>query len=299
MLKKLFIAIFLILIVRTSVAQEFLCRVQIQAKQIAGVDPSVFEAMETSIFEFMNNRSWTGMNLKIEERLECTMIFTIEAAVQGGDEFSAKLNIVLQRPVFGTDYNSVVINLVDDDVEFSYTPFQSMEYADNVFSDNLTQILAYYAYLMMGLDMDSFSKLGGTTFYQKAQTVAQTAQNSNYKGWQLFEGPRNRYQLIENILNTSYEDLRLLIYEYHRYGLDVMVDDKIAGRKAITKSLGYFTSVYEKRPNLYSLQVLLEAKRQEIISIYSEATPAEKIAMVNTMSAVDPPNGNKYEEVNK
>jgi len=299
MLKKVIIALFFVALVRGSFAQEFLCKVQIESRQIAGVDPSVFEAMEKSIFEFINNRAWSGLNLKIEERIECTMIITMETAEQGGDKFSGKLNVVLQRPIYGTDYNSVVINLVDNDIQFTYTPYQAMEYADNVFNDNLTQILAYYAYLMLGLDMDTYSLFGGTIYYQKAQVVAQTAQNSNYKGWQLFEGPKNRYQLVENLLNTSYNDLRSMIYEYHRLGLDVMVEDNIAGRKAITKSLGYLKGVYDKRPNLYSMQVMLEAKRQEIISIYGEATPSEKVAMINIMSSIDPPNGNKYEAVNK
>jgi len=299
MLQKLIIALFFVVLVHGSSAQEFLCKVQVEARQIAGVDPSVFDALEKTVFEFMNNRSWSGLNLKIEERIECMMLFTIEGAEQGGDKFSGKLNVVLQRPIYGTDYNSVVINLVDKDIQFTYTPYQGMEYADNVFNDNLTQILAYYAYLMLGLDMDTYSRYGGTIFYQKAQVVAQTAQNSNYKGWQLFEGPKNRYQLVENLLNTSYNDLRSMIYEYHRLGLDIMLEDNQNGRKAITKSLGYLKAVYDKRPNIYSLQVMIEAKRQEIISIYGEATPAEKVAMINIMSAIDPPNGNKYEAVNK
>ena len=300
MLKKLFVALLLVILARTAISQEFLCKVQIQYDQIQGVDPSVFESMEKSIFEFMNNRKWSQNNFKISERIEATMIFTIKGAEQGGDKFSGTLNVVLQRPIYGTDYNSVVINLVDNNVSFSYTPHQTMEYADNTFSDNLTQILAYYAYLMLGLDFDTFSLEGGTQYYEKAMAVVQVAQNTNFKGWQAFETPpRNRYHLVENLLNPSYNGIRKLLYEYHRKGLDVMAEDMDKGRTAITASLQNLKSVYDKRPGLYSLQVILEAKRQEIINIYREASPAEKVAMVNIMSAVDPPNGSRYEEVNK
>lgn len=278
-------------------AQEFLCNVQIQHRQVQGVDANVFESLEKSIFEFMNNRKWSDHNFQIEERIECTMVFTINSAQQGGDEFSGTLNIVLQRPVFGTDYNSVIINLVDNDLQFRYTPFQSMEYSDNTYSDNLTQILAYYAYLMLGLDFDTFSLYGGSPYFEKAKAVVSVAQNSDYTGWQVFEGPRNRAQLVENILNSSYQSLRQLMYEYHLKGLDVMNDKAEPGRQAITKTLENLKSVYDKRPGLYYLQVILEAKRQEIIDIYSEATPAEKVAMINIMKEVDPPYSNRYEEV--
>jgi hypothetical protein len=299
MLKRAIFAFSFLFLVRYASAQEFLCNVQIQAQQIAGVDQSVFDAMEKSIFEFMNNRKWSEFNYKIEERIECTMIFTIQNAVQGGDEFSGTLNVVLQRPVYGSDYNSVVINLVDNDIKFVYTPYQSMEYADNTFQDNLTQLLAYYAYLMIGLDQDSFSLFGGTAMYEKANSVVQVAQTSNYKGWQVFDGQKSRYQVIENLLNQSYNDIRKFLYEYHRKGLDVMAENLDGGRTEVTSTLSNLKSVYDKRPNLYILQIVLEAKRQEIINIYMQASPAEKVAMINIMSAIDPPNGNKYEAVNK
>jgi hypothetical protein len=299
MIKQAFLAFVLLFLVRFVTAQELYCKVQIQYQQIQGVDPSVFEEMEKAIFEFMNNRKWSGTNFQLNERIEATLIFTIQNAVQGGSEFSGTLNVVLQRPIYGTDYNSVVINLVDNDIAFRYSPFQAMEYADNTYTNNLTHILAFYAYLMLGLDFDTFSLFGGAQYLEKAMTVASVAQNSPYQGWQAFEGPRNRFQLIENLTNSSYNGIRKLLYEYHRLGLDIMTENIDEGRTVITNSLSNLKEVYDKRPNLYSLQVVLEAKRQEIINIYQEASPAEKVAMINLMSAVDPPNGNKYEAVNK
>jgi hypothetical protein len=293
-----FLTLILLLVAKTFFAQEFLCNVQIESRQVAGVDPSVFDEMQKSIFEFMNNRRWSNVNFKLEERIECTFIITIKSAIQGGSEFSGSLNVVLQRPVYGSSYNSVMLNMVDNDMQFRYTPFQNMEYADNTFSNNLTQILAFYAYMLLGIDFDSYSLYGGTEYYEKANSVVQVATNSNFKGWQAFDGPRNRFHFAENMLNTSVNDIRKFLYDYHRKGLDIMADDVNNGRKVITNSLSFLKNVYNKRPNLYTLQLMLEAKRQEIISIYEEATPSEKIAMINIMSEVDPPNGTKYEAVN-
>lgn len=298
MRKLLLIPLFLLL-TKGNFAQELFCNVQIQHQQVQGVDPSVFEAMEKFMFDFLNTRKWTNFNFQIEEKLECTMILTIRSAQQGGDEFSGDLNVVLQRPIYGTDYNSVVINLVDNDVQFTYTPFQSTDFDMNNFNDNLTQILAFYAYLMLGLDFDTYSLYGGSQMYQNASTIATVAQNTRFKGWQIFEGPRNRAQLIENLLNSSYQTIRGFLYDYHRKGLDLMADDVEGGRKVVGNSLKYLEVVYKKRPNLYVLQVMLEAKRQEIINLYSEASPAEKMAMINMMKEVDPPNGTRYEEVMK
>ena len=285
-MNRLLLVLLIFLIGKNLGAQEFLCTVQIQHQQIQGVDANVFESMEKAIFEFMNNRKWSDHTFQIEERIGCTMILTINQAAQGGDEFSGTMNLVLQRPVFGTDYNSVIINLVDNDLQFQYTPSQAMEYSDNAYNDNLTQILAFYAYMMLGLDFDTFSLLGGTAHFEKANAVVQTAQNSKYQGWQVFEGPKNRAQFVENVLNSSYQSLREMMYEYHRKGLDVMNDKIEPGRQVITSSLENLKSVYDKRPNLYYLQIILEAKRQEIIDIYSEATPAEKVAMLNIMKEV-------------
>lgn len=279
-------------------SQEFLGNIQIQTQGVDGIDPSVFGNMKTSIFEFMNNRVWSSYNYKIEERIEFTMVITI-SEVRGSDNFKGTMNLVLQRPIYGTDYNSVVINLVDNDIHFEFIPHQSMDFTDGSYTNNFTSILAYYAYIMLGLDFDTYSLEGGTRFYEKAMAVVTSAQNSNEKGWLAFEGPKNRYQLVENILNPSYSDLRKLLYEYHMKGLDIMANDKIGGRAIIGKTLRNYKTVYNKRSGLYFLQVLIEAKRPEIINIFTEASPAEKTEMINIMKEVDPPNGTRYEAVNK
>ncbi len=297
-MKKVLVALFMVLVLQQGVAQEFLGNIQVQSQKIQGIDPSVWTAMKTSMFEFMNNKIWSSYNFKIEERIEFTMVFTINEVI-GSDDFTGTLNLVLQRPVYGSDYNTDVVNLVDNDIHFRYVPYQSMDYSDGTYTDNLTSILAYYAYIMLGLDFDTFSLLGGTQFYEKAQAVATAAQSSGERGWQGFEGPKNRYSLAENLMNPSYEDMRKFLYEYHLKGMDEMATNATMARQTISKSLKYFKSTYDKRPGLYLLQVMLETKRDEIINIYKEASPAEKTGMLNIMREVDPPNGTRYEMVNE
>jgi len=298
MRKILLIALIGVLMVMKLPAQEFLCQVSINSQRVEGVDKSIFEAMKTSIFEFMNNRKWSSYNFKMEERIGCTMLFTIESA-SGGDDFAGKLHIILERPIYKTDYSSPVINMIDKDIQFRYIPYQSMEYADNTYMDNFTSILAYYAYLMLALDFDTFSLYGGDEFYDKAQAVVNSAQSSPRKGWQAFEGPKNRAQLVAGLTNASYKDLRMFLYEYHRRGLDYMSEDVEGSRTFIGKSLRHFKKVNDKRPGLYPMQIFVETKRDEIVNIFKEATPAEKTGMINIMKEVDPANSSTYEAINK
>lgn len=298
MVKRLLLAILVFVMTLNMSGQEFLCTIGIQSQKVEGVDKSVFDALKTSMFEFMNNRKWSSYNFKIEERIQATMVFTFDNVV-GGDEFTGSVNIVLQRPIYNTDYASPVINMIDKDIHFRYVPYQTMEFVENSYTNNLTSILAYYAYLMLGLDFDTYSLYGGTEFYEKAQTVVNAAQSAPEKGWQAFEGPKNRNQLVANLLNSSYQSLRTFLYEYHRKGMDNMSQSKESARSTISKSLIHFKSVNDKRPGLYPLQIFVESKRSEIIDIFNQATPAEKTAMINIMKNVDPANSSTYDDVNK
>lgn len=279
-------------------AQEFICHIRVQAPRVEGIDKTIFETMQTSLFEFVNNTKWTNYNFKIEERIECTFLITINEAISS-DEFKGTMNVVLQRPIYRTDYNSVVVNLIDQDIQFRYVPFQPLEYSENSYSNNLTSLMAYYAYLLLGLDFDTYSLEGGSPFYEKARSVVSAAQNSPMPGWQSFQSQKNRYHLVENLQNASYRGLRTFLYEYHRKGLDAMSEDESGGRTQIASTLKNLKTVYDKRPGLYALQVFTEAKRDEIINIFKKASPAEQNGMINIMKEVDPANGSRYEAVIK
>ena len=294
--KALLGVVFTLLSVIPVTAQEFMCQVQINSRKVQGIDPTTFDAMKTAVFEFINNRKWTNYNFQFEERIEWTLLITIENAISS-DEFSGQFNIVLQRPVFKTDYKTPLLNIIDKDISFVFRPNQPVNFVENTYTDNLSSLLAYYSYFILGQYFDTFSQDGGTDFYQKAMSVVQSAQNSNRKGWQSFESQKNRYHLVDQYLNAAYEPLRTFLYSYHRKGLDTMYDQPDAGRAVILRSLSDLKKVNDKRPGMYSMQVLLDAKRQEIINIFSKGSPTEKTSMINIMKEIDPANGSKYQEV--
>ena len=290
------LVLFLLLAAPAVFAQEFNCKVQINTQQVQGFDRSVVSNLKTAMTEFLNNRKWSSYHFAPEERIECTLLFTVSQIVSN-EEFKGTFSLIMQRPVYKTDYRSPLINLIDKNIHFKYQPSQAMNFSENTFSDNLTSLLAFYADMMLGIYFDSFAQNGGTVFYNNAMTVVQTAQNSGYTGWQAFESQKNRYHFVEQYLNKAYEPLRTFLYRYHRQGLDVMYNNVAAGRKVILESFSLLKQVYDKRPGLYDMQLLLDAKRNEIINIFSKATPEEKNSMIRILSQVDAPNGTRYREV--
>lgn len=296
-MKKTGLLFFLVFLLTSGLfAQEFSCKVRINTQQVQGFDRSVVTNLKTAISDFMNNRKWTNYNFAPEERIECTLLFNVSRIISS-DEFKGTFNIVMQRPVYKTDYRSPLLNMIDKNIRFKYQPSQAMNFSENTFSNNLTSLLAFYSYMMLGIDFDSFAPDGGTVFYEKAMNVVQTAQNSGFTGWQSYESEKNRYHFVEQFLNKAYEPLRAFLYQYHREGLDVMADNLPEGRKAILNSLLLLKKVYDKRPGLYDMQLILDAKRGEIINIFSKATPAEKNTMIRILGEVDAPNGIRYREV--
>jgi len=296
-MKKTGLFFFFTLLLTTGIfAQEFYCKVDINTQQVQGFDRSVVSSLKTAMTEFINNRKWSNYNFTPEERINCTLLFTVSQIISS-DEFKGTFSIIMQRPVFKTSYRSPLLNMIDKNIRFKYTPSQAMNFSEGSYTDNLTSLLAFYSYMMLGIDFDSFAPDGGTVFYQKAMSVVQSAQNSGYTGWQSFESEKNRYHFVEQYLNKAYEPLRTFLYQYHRKGLDVMADNVTEGRKVILNSLSLLKDVYNKRPGLYDLQLILDAKRSEIINIFSKATPAEKNTMINILSEVDAPNGTRYREV--
>ncbi len=277
-------------------AQEFLCNITVDSRQVQGTDKKVFETLQTELTEFVNSRQWTGYEFKMNERIECNMVISISNR-PSTDRFEATLNIVASRPVYNTAYNSTLLNYIDKDFNFEYVEYQPMEYQENSYSSNLTSVMAYYLYMILGLDFDSFSQNGGTPFYEKAESVVNAAQSSPEKGWSAFEDQRNRYWFVENYLNKSYSGLRSFLYEYHRKGLDVMPDKTEQGRAAILQSLNYLKIVYDEQPGLFALQLLVDAKGDEIINIFSEGNPKEKSEAQNIMKEIDPANASDYSKI--
>ncbi len=295
-MKKLLLFIFSFFLLLQLHAQEFFCEVRVSAPGVEGTDRRVFDALQEATYDFMNNRRWSNLNLKIEERIEATILINITERVSA-DEFKANLNIVLRRPVYKSAYNSTVLNYVDENFQFRYIENQPLDFNENSFISNLTSTLAFYAYLFLGLDFDTFSLYGGDPFYQAAENIVNAAQSSNERGWKAFDGNRNRYWLIENLRNASYRPLRQFLYEYHRLGLDLMSEKPDEGRAKILATLPNLEQLYKQRPGLFFLQLVIEAKRDEIINVFSEGSPQEKIRAANIMREIDPANSSRYDKI--
>lgn len=279
-------------------AQELECQISINSQQIAGTDKRIFESLQSALYEFVNNRKWTNYNVKPEERIECTMLINISERLST-DEFRANINLVLRRPILKTAYNSVLINTIDKDFQFRYVEFQPLDFSENSFTSNLTSVVAYYIYIYLGLYFDSFSPEGGTQFFLKSQEIVNAAQNAQEPGWKGYESQKNRYWLVNNYLNPSNGGIRTFYYQFHHEGLDQMYDKLDLGRSSITESLEYLRAVYNSKPDLYALQIILDAKRDEFVNIYSDqrVPPLEKTSVVNLLKEIDPANGSKYQTI--
>jgi hypothetical protein len=297
MKKQLFLLFFLFLAGR-SFCQELNCTVKVITAQLQTADPKIFQTLQKSIYEFMNNRKWTNDNFSAAERIECSLLINVTQELSS-DKFSAQLTIQSNRPVFNSSYNSIVLKWVDKDFQFQYAEYQPLEYNDNTFLSNLTSVLAYYAYTIIGADYDSFAPTAGTVYFQKAENIVNAAQSTSESGWKSFENIRNRYWLTNNLLNTKLEKMRTVLYKYHREGMDKMYENPDQARKPITECLNMLIEMSEDIPNSMILQVFMQAKQDELVGIYSKATPQEKTNAVQLLSKLDPSNSSKYQGIMK
>lgn len=295
-MKKLLIVLWLVYFSAEIFAQELNCKVQVLAQRATTTDQQVFKTLETAIFEFMNNRKWTQDVFAINERIECSIFLNITDD-DGSGKFNATVNIQSSRPIFNSSYNSVLLNHADQQWRFEYVQFQPLIFTEGAYTDNLTSLLAFYAYLIIGLDYDSYALKGGSLYLQKAQEVVNLVpQAGEYaNGWRQADGNlRNRYWIIENVLNPRFEVFRKINYEYHRLAMDKMYDDTRNARTQITALLKSIESVYSTNPNAMVIQMFFAAKQNEFINLYSKASPQEKAEAVNLLTKYDPVNGQKY-----
>lgn len=281
-----------------SFGQELQSQISINSQQVEGSEKRIFQTLQSALYEFVNNRKWSNLNVKYEERIECTMLLTISERL-GSEDFKGTLNVVVRRPVYNTSYNTVLLNHYDKDILFRYVEYQPLDYSDGSFTSNLTSLFAYYIYIILGFEFDSFSPSGGTPFFEKAQAVVTAAQSSQEPGWKAYENQRNRYWLVENMLNPANSQVRDFYYQFHRLGLDEMYEKVDQGRNNITESIDFLRKMYNAKPDLFVLTLILDAKRDEFINIYSDqrVPPMEKTSAVNLLKEIDPANGSKYQAI--
>jgi hypothetical protein len=288
----------LILGVQAVFAQELRCNISISSQKIQGANRTMFETMQSDLYEFMNNRKWTDQKFTMDERIECSFFINLEEQISS-DEFKGTITVQSRRPVYNSSYETTLLNIKDKDFQAKYVEYQTLEFNENSNKDNLTNILAFYAYIIIGMDYDSFTPEGGTEYYQKAQAIVNNSQNVVEKGWKAYESERNRYWLVENLLNKSYAGFRSCNYQYCRQGLDLMADKAPEGRAAIAESLKLIQKVFRTRPSLYILQVFFDARSDELVNIFSNSFPDEKNRVLAILNECDPSNGSKYEKISK
>jgi hypothetical protein len=281
-------------------SQELICNVQVSAQKIQGSNRQVFENMQRDIYDFMNSTVWTNHVFSYAERIDCNFLITLNDQVSA-DEFNGTIQIQLRRPVYNTTYNTTMLNFIDNNFRFRYVEFQPLEFDPSTYRSSLVSVLAYYAYIILGFDYDSFSLEGGTEFFQMAEKIVTNAQNAPEAGWKPYDGSRNRnrYWLIKNILNSEYEGVRKFIYDYNINGLDKMESRISEARTSMVESLRLMQEVYRKRPDpfMYLVQVVMESKSDELINIFAEAFPEEKSRVVQILTEIDPSNKSKYEKI--
>ncbi len=280
----------------TIQAQEFRCNISISAERIQGANRNLFQTMQSDLYEFMNNRRWSEHTYTMEERIECNIFIRLDEQISV-DEFRGSIQIQAKRPVFNSSYETTLLNIKDNDFHCKYVEFQPIEFNETNNRDNLTNIIAFYAYIILGFDYDTFSREGGSPYFEKAQAIVNNSQNAREKGWKAFESERNRYWLIENIMNRSYSAMRETFYTYHRLGLDVMADKTEEGRSAIAESLKGVQAVFRRRPSTYILQIFFDAKSDELVNIFSKSYPDERNRVAAILNEVDPSNGAKYQKI--
>lgn len=284
----------------SSIAQELNCQISVIAApglQVGPVEKEIMTELEGSIYDFMNNTRWTADVYEIEERINCNLLITV-SEMPSQSTFTGKMQIQSSRPVYNSSYNTVLFNFEDGDISFNYLRNTAVLFSIDQYRDNLSSILAFYAYMILGFDYDSFELKGGTKYFNKAQIIANNAKNSGDPGWSASAGKKNnRYWMVDNVLQSVFEPIRITYYNYHRLGFDVMYDDIVAGRKAVLESLQLLDKVQRARPGSLNLQIFLSSKSDELVNLFSQAEITEKNAVINVLKKLDPTNSSKYQEI--
>jgi hypothetical protein len=297
------IFIFLLLIASVANAQELNARVTINSSSVGtNVNKNVFLTLQSAITSFINTRSWTSVSYLPNEKIDCSFLFNLQPT-SDPTKFNASLTIQAARPVFNSSYASPIINYQDKDVNFKYIEFQPLDFNDNrvsggdALTSNLTAVIAYYAYMILGFDGDSFSPRGGDIYFQKAQNVVNNApEDGAISGWKAFDGTRNRYWLIDNMTNGRYTVMHDIYYNYYRKGLDQLYDNETGSRTAVLNVLNQLNTFYTDNPSTMIQPFFFQGKSTELIKIFSKAPPQDKARASELLQKMDITNSSRYKD---
>lgn len=299
-LSKLLMLLFFMLLPLSASAEgeELNANVTLNASKVQGSNTEVFTQLEDALKSFINDRKWTSNVYEEVERIDCNFVFVVNSYANDGS-FDCSLMVQASRPVFGASYSSTLFQYEDKSVKFKYQPFDRLEFVEDNLDNNLTAVIAFYVYMIIGMDMDSMGELGGSEFLNKSLTIANNAQNLGDAGWRAGSGNNNRYSIIDDYMNGAMEPVRKLMYKYHRLGLDTMFKSADGGRKAITESIAMLKKAYEDRPMAYFTTLFTEYKVDEIVNIYSKCTAEEKKTVVATLSEINPSLSSEWDKITR
>jgi hypothetical protein len=279
-------------------AQEFNCKVRINSDQIEGTYKQKFQTLETALNEFVNTRRWSEAKFSNVEKIDCTMQFVIKSEAST-DRYTAELTVQARRPVFNSAYTTSTLNFKDNDVEFSYIENEPIVYTENTIESNLTAIVSYYLYMILGMDFDSFAPEGGTAYFRQAENIVTLCQTINEKGWKAFDSNKNRHALVSGILEEKMKPFRAMWYDYHRRGLDDMAQNVEKGRTVVTKSLDNLTALQQANSLSVLLSVFIDTKLDELVNIYSKANQSEKESVYKLLTGIYPAYSQRLEAIRK
>ena len=277
-------------------AQELNCKVVVNSERIAISDRQVFQDMEVAFSQFLNERRWTNDFFQNEERIKCNLNMTIDEMPSIGS-FRATVQVQSARPIHNSSYESIVLNFADRDWTFDYVESQPLDFNPNSYTSNLTSMLSYYANIIIGLDYDSFEELGGTSYFQKANNIVTNATPSNRPGWSSLESNRNRFWLVENLLNQRMAAMRKGLYTYHRLGLDTYQDNPEEGQESILGMLRTIKDIRTTYPNAIFVIAFLDAKSDELVNLFSDTSIQTKRDAYNLLIEIDPSKRDKYARI--
>ncbi|TCJ17744.1 DUF4835 family protein [Flaviaesturariibacter flavus] len=301
---KKIIAIALLLWSSACGAQELQARLSVVANRVSSqVDKKIFNTLQGALTNFLNNRKWTGDNWQAHERIKCNFLINIDQDL-GNNVFKASLTVQAARPVYGTTYESPLLNVQDNDFTFRYVEFQAIEFNENrvagndPLTANITAMLAFYANIILGLDYDSYSPRGGDPFYIKAQNIVNQAPESrDISGWKAFDGVRNRFRFVENLTDSRYNLFHDALYSYYRTGFDQMIDNEDAARAGLINALNTLDNINRESPNTMFVQVFFQGRSNELYRVFSKAKPEQKARARELLSRLDVSNNSLYKDL--
>ena len=272
-------------------AQQSNCTVTVDAQKLSVTNQQVFKTLQTSISEFVNKTDWTGQTVKQNEKINCSMYITVSS--NNSDQFTATIQVQSSRPIFNSSYSSPVLNYNDKDFNFRYIEFENLIFSPTTFDSNLVSVLAFYSYMILGMDADTFVSESGNSYFEIAQNISNIAQQGGSKGWSQADGNQNRYFLINDILSPAFKQIRLTMLDYH-VGLDLMNQDLKASKEKVKESLIDLAKLNASRPNAFLTRVFFDAKSDEIVSVFSGGPSITISDLVDNLNKISPLNSSKW-----